>query len=52
MNLDLNLIFKVCIIIVLVGIAFRLLKFVTSIVFKLALFALVILALLKFFKVI
>ena len=48
--MDLNLLLKICALIVLAGIAFKLLKVFTSIIFKVALFAVVCLLVLKFFK--
>ena len=48
MNLDLLL--KICILIVVVGIAFKLLKVFSSIIFKVAIFILVALLVLKFFN--
>ena len=48
--MDLNLLLKICAIIVLAGIAFKLLKVFTSIIFKVALFVVVCLLVLKFFK--
>lgn len=50
MNLDLLL--KICVLIVLAGIAFKLLRIFTSMIFKVALFVLVCLLILKFFKLI
>ncbi|WP_297134855.1 hypothetical protein [Terrisporobacter sp.] len=47
--MDLNLILKICLLIVVIGIAFNILKLITSFVFKLALIILVILLVCKFF---
>ena len=48
--MDLNLLLKICALIVLAGIAFKLLKVFTSIIFKVALFVVVCLLVIKFFK--
>ena len=48
--MDLNLILKVCLLIVLAGIGFKLLKVFTSLIFKAALLILVCLLVFKFFK--
>lgn len=50
--MDLNLILKICIIVVLIGIGFKLLKVITSMIFKVALLVLVCLLVFKFFKLI
>ena len=48
--MDLNLLLRICILIVLIGVAFKLLKVFTSMIFKVALFVLVCLLIFKFFK--
>lgn len=48
--MDLNLLLRICILIVLIGVAFKLLKVFTSMIFKVALFVLVCLLVFKFFK--
>lgn len=48
--MDLNLILKICILIVLAGISFKILKVFTSLIFKAALLILVCLLVFKFFK--
>lgn len=50
--MDLNLLLKICLLVVVIGVGFKLLKIFTSLIFKIALFALVCLLVLKFFKVI
>lgn len=47
--MDLNLILRICLLIVVIGIVFNILKIITSFVFRLALMALVILLVCKFF---
>lgn len=49
--MDLNLLLKVCLLIVVLGIGFKLLKVFTSMIFKAALLVLVCLLVFKFFKV-
>lgn len=48
--MDLNLLLRICILVVVVGIGFKLLKVFTSIIFKVALFILVCLLVFKFFN--
>lgn len=50
--MDLNLLLKICLLIVVIGIGFKLLQIFTSIIFKVALFVLVCLLVLKFFNII
>lgn len=50
--MDLNLLLKFCIWIVIIGISIKLLKIFTSIIFKAALLILVLLLILKLFKLI
>lgn len=47
--MDLNLLFKIVLIIVIIGIAFKVIKFITSVVFKIAFILLSILLLYKIF---
>ena len=49
--MDLNLLLKICALIVLAGIAFKLLKVFTSIIFKVALFVVVYLSFLNSFNI-
>ena len=48
--MNLNLLLKICLLIVVVGIGFNLLKIYTSMIFKVALLVLVCLLIFKFFK--
>lgn len=48
--MNLNLLLKICLLIVVVGIGFKLLKIFTSMIFKVALLVLVCLLIFKFFK--
>ncbi|WP_434799643.1 hypothetical protein [Terrisporobacter vanillatitrophus] len=48
--MDLNLLLKICLLVVVIGIGFKLLKVFTSIIFKAALFILVCLLVFKFFN--
>ena len=48
--MDLDLLLKICLLIVIAGIVFKLLKVFTSMIFKFALIILVILLVCKFFK--
>lgn len=48
--MDLNLLFRLCALIVVAGIVFKVLKIFTSMIFKFALLILVCLLILKFFK--
>lgn len=50
--MDLNLLLKLCFLVVIIGVGLKLLKVLTSMVFKAALLILVCLLVLKFFKVI
>lgn len=48
--MDLDSLLQICLLIVVLGIGFKLLKAFTSMIFKIALFVLVCLLVLKFFK--
>ncbi len=48
--MNLNLLLKVCLLVVLIGVGFKLLKVFTSLIFKAALLILVCLLVFKFFK--
>lgn len=47
--MDLNLLFRIVLIIVVIGIAFKLIKFITSVIFKIAFILLAILLAYKMF---
>ncbi len=47
--MDLNLLFRIILIIVVIGIAFKLIKFITSVIFKIAFILLAILLAYKMF---
>jgi len=48
--MDLNLLLKICLLVVVIGIGFKLLKVFTSMIFKVALVILVCLLVFKFFN--
>lgn len=48
--MDLNVLLRICFLVVIIGIGFKLLKVFTSIIFKVALFVLVCLLAFKFFN--
>ena len=49
--MDLNSLLKICLLIVIAGFAFKLLKLISSIIFKIAFGVLIILLVLKFFSI-